>query len=260
MSTIAVAPPISTPQPTPPRSVVGLLAPEQRWLALAIALAALALGIIGRYLGQPLWRAAIPGTILFSAAVLIRWWYDRSRYGQLLALMVALLTFQGGHGIEHVAQWIQYHLLGYTARASSGLISAANSEWVHFVWNWGVLLVMLRIFWLGLRNPWAILMLVWSTAHTAEHTYLFVRHLEVLQLLAAYGEPGITAQGLPGIFGNDGWLARSPVTAGTWVCTIPGLTTATRLDVHFWWNVGETALLALATYSHIHRHPQRDVR
>jgi hypothetical protein len=40
------------------------------------------------------------------------------------------------------------------------LISAANSEWGHFLWNWGVLLVMLRLYWLGLRNPWAYVMLV----------------------------------------------------------------------------------------------------
>ena len=234
--------------------------PLQRRVAIAIGGVALAMGILGLSIGQPMWRAALPGTFLFSGAVIIRWYYDRSQYGQLIALMVALLTFQGGHGVEHLTQWVQYHLLGYTARASSGLISAANSEWVHFLWNWGVLLVMLRIYWLGLRNPWAYLMLFWTIAHTSEHTYLFVRHLEVLQMLRAYGEPTITAQGLPGIFGNDGWLARSPATAGTWVCTFPGLTTATRLDVHFWWNVGETILLMIAAYTHIHRSPQRTAR
>lgn len=242
--------------PTQPPTVLHYLIPERHWLALALGGAAILMTLLGIVIGQPLWRAALPGTFLFTAAVLVRWYYDRSTYGQVIALMVALLTFQGGHGLEHLAQWVQYHLLGYTARASSGLISAANSEWVHFLWNWGVLLVMLRLYWLGLRNPWAYVMLFWSTAHTAEHTYLFVRHLEVLQILKAYGEAGVTAQGLPGIFGNDGWLARSPATAGTFVCTIPGLTTATRLDVHFWWNVGETILLMIAAYTHIHRNPQ----
>lgn len=241
-----------------PHTVIGYLVPQQRWVAAGMLLAGLLIGLIGLTMGQPMWRAALPGTILFSAAILVRWHADRTHYGPLIALMVALLTFQGGHGVEHLVQWVQYHIIGYTTRGSNGLISAANSEWVHFLWNWGVLLVMLRLYWLGLRNPWAYVMLFWSTAHTAEHTYLFVRHLEVLEILRAYGEPTITAQGLPGIFGTDGWLARSPATAGTWVCTLPGLTTATRLDVHFWWNVGETILLMIAAYTHIHRNPQHN--
>ena len=53
----------------------------------------------------------------------------------------------------------------------------------------------------------------------------------------------MTAQGLPGILVRDGWLARSPVTQGTFLCTLPGVTTAMRLDVHFWWNVVEMLLL-----------------
>ena len=126
-------------------SVLDYLIPERRWLALVLGVVAILMTVLGMAIGQPLWRAALPGTFLFTAAGLVRWYHDRSTYGQVIALMVALLTFQGGHGLEHLAQWVQYHLLGYTARASSGLISAANSEWVHFVWNWGVLAVMLRI-------------------------------------------------------------------------------------------------------------------
>jgi hypothetical protein len=51
---------------------------------------------------------------------------------------------------------------------------------------------------------------------------------------------------LPGIFGRDGWLARSAWTQGTFLCSIPGLTTATRLDLHFYWNTVEVLLLAPA--------------
>ncbi|MFL5802195.1 MAG: hypothetical protein ACJ8CR_10705 [Roseiflexaceae bacterium] len=56
----------------------------------------------------------------------------------------------------------------------------------------------------------------------------------------------MTAQGPPGIIGRDGWLARSAVTQGTFLCTLPGLTTAMRLDVHFWWNLIEMSLLLVA--------------
>ena len=58
-------------------------------------------------MGQPMWRAALPGTILFSAAIIVRWNADRTHYGPLIALMIALLTFQGGHGVEHLVQWVQ---------------------------------------------------------------------------------------------------------------------------------------------------------
>jgi hypothetical protein len=73
----------------------------------------------------------------------------------------------------------------------------------------------------------------------------------VLNELGQLGVTGITAQGLPGILGRDGWLARSELTRGTFLCNLPGLTTASRLDVHFWWNVGETALLLLAGHSYL---------
>ena len=51
--------------------------------------------------------------------------------------------------------------------------------------------------------------------------------------------------------GRDGWLARSELTRGTWICTIPGLTTAVRLDVHFWWNAIEMTLLLIAGHVYL---------
>lgn len=249
-----------TPRSVSSDSLWRLLLPQRIWIAVLIGVVSLTLGVIARSMGLPLWRAVLPGTVLFGSAVLIRWYYDRKSYGALVALMIALITFQGGHGIEHVAQWIQYHILGYTLRVSTGLLSAADTELVHFVWNWCVLLVMIRLVWLGMRNPWAWLMLIWSIAHTGEHTYLYIRHLMVLDVLQEFGQTTITAQGMPGIFGRDGWLARSPMTAGTWVCTIPGLTTATRLDVHFWWNVGETLLVILAAREYLSRQRSRSAR
>jgi hypothetical protein len=73
------------------------------------------------------------------------------------------------------------------------------------------------------------------------------RYQQTLNELATLGAWGTSAQGLPGFFGRDGWLATSETTRNTFVCRLPGITTAVRLDVHFWWNVGETLLLILAT-------------
>src|SRR5205814_8296280 len=73
-----------------------------------------------------------------------------------------------------------------------------------------------------------------------------VRYLIVLQDMRALGVTNVAAQGLPGILGRDGWLATSELTQGSLICRLPGVTTAVRLDVHFWWNIGETVLLLLA--------------
>jgi hypothetical protein len=174
-------------------------------------------------------------------------------------LLSILLAAQGFHSVEHLIQWVQFHMWGWSARESTGLLSAANAEWVHFVWNWTVLVVLLGLCWGRVRNVWFWLLPGWATLHTLEHTYMFVRYLDVLAELRRMGFPALTAQGLPGVLGRDGWLARSPVTQGSFFCRLPGVTTAPRLDIHFWWNTGEMVLLLLAgnTYLHPRRQPMR---
>jgi hypothetical protein len=201
------------------------------------------------WLGWPLWGATATVLAMLLAPGVAKWRADARRYGRTAMVLSMLLVAQGFHSVEHVAQWLQFHVLNWSARASTGLLSAANAEWVHFVWNWIVLLTVLALLRGGIRNRWAWLLLAWALAHTLEHTYLFVRYLEVLGELRRMGVSGVTAQGLPGVLGRDGWLARSAVTQGTFLCRLPGLTTATRLDVHFWWNVGEMVLLLLAAHA-----------
>jgi hypothetical protein len=147
---------------------------------------------------------------------------------------------------------VQYHLLHWPLKAASGLISPLNAEIVHFGWNVAVLLVVVGLIIAGLRNRWMWLLLVWAAAHTAEHTYLFINYLQAVQRLSIAGAPLDAAQGLPGILGKNGWLATNngASPAITWLCTVaPGLASAPRLDVHFWWNVGEIALLLPAAHA-----------
>ncbi len=169
-----------------------------------------------------------------------------TKHGWWSATLTTLIAAQSFHGVEHLVQWVQYHILRWPFFLASGIISAANAEWVHFGWNWIVLTIMVILVFGGLRNPFAWLMIAWTIAHTAEHTYLMWRYVQALQELAALGVPDVSAQGLPGFFGRDGWLATSELTRDTFICRFPGFTTAVRLDVHFWWNVGETILLILA--------------
>lgn len=228
--------------------ILALLHPrEQTRLVLAALASGLALGALAmRQLGWPLWGATALVLALLLVPGVAKWRADARRYGRTTMLLSILLVAQGFHGVEHVTQWVQYHMLNFTARASTGLLSAANAEWVHFAWNWIVLACVLLLLRGGMRGLWTWLLLLWAVAHTLEHTYMFMRYLELLAELRRMGVTNVTAQGLPGVLGQDGWLARSTATQGTFLCRLPGLTTTTRLDVHFWWNIGENALLLLA--------------
>jgi hypothetical protein len=244
---------LRSPQPIafdqlPGAPLLRLLHPrEQTWFAVG----AFALGLLFGWfamvrLDWPLWGATTSLLVLLLAPGIAKWRADARRYGPTVTGLSILLVAQGFHSVEHIVQWLQFHVLNWSDRASTGLLSAANAEWVHFVWNWIVLLAVIALLRGGMRNVWAWLLLTWALAHTLEHTYMFARYLQVLGDLRWMGVTTITAQGLPGVLGRDGWLARDPATQGTFLCRLPGVTTATRLDIHFWWNVGEIVLLALA--------------
>jgi hypothetical protein len=230
--------------------VLQLLHPREYGFRVCVVLV---IGIVAAAVGMalklfPLWA----GTLIVLAALLptglAKWRDDARLFGWVVMLLGVLLTAQGVHTLEHIIQWLQYHALYWTMRQSNGLISAANAEWVHFVWNWWVLICVALLVKGGLRSPFAWLLLAVALAHATEHTYAFVRHLQVLDELRNYGVTNVTAQGMPGIFGRDGWLARSELTQGTFLCSLPVLTTVVRLDVHFGWNMIEMALLLPAAH------------
>lgn len=228
--------------------LLALLNPGRLAPAVAISFAAgLAVGWFAyQFLGFPIWSITMIVLLALLPVGVVKWRADLRLYGPTVMLLSIILVAQGTHTIEHIVQWIQYYILNMPARRSTGLLSAANAEWVHFVWNWAVLIVVLGLVRGGMHNFWATLLLIVTTAHTLEHTYMFVRHLMVLSELYQMNIYNVTAQGLPGIIGRDGWLARSTFTQNTFLCTLPGLTTAMRLDVHFWWNVIETSLMLCA--------------
>jgi hypothetical protein len=232
----------------PALSLVELINPHEQTRKMVILLAiGGAAAVAAMYWWDiPLWGATVLVLLMLLAPAILKWRGDLRRFGATAMVISILLAMQGFHSIEHAAQLIEYHVLNWPMRLSSGLISAANAEWIHFIWNWIVLAVVVYLLRAGMRNPWAWLLLAWSLAHSLEHTYLFMRYLEVLTELRRMGVTNVPAQGLPGILGRDGWLASSAATQGTFLCRLPGLTTAPRLDIHFWWNTGETTLMIMA--------------
>ncbi|MCS6826787.1 MAG: hypothetical protein NZ553_09260 [Caldilinea sp.] len=235
-----------------------LLHPKQYTRVVGISLAiglTLSWIVVGAGIA-PLWAATAMTLLILLPAGVFKWRDDARRYGRTVMFLSILLTAQGLHSIEHLIQWTQYHILYWTMRQSNGLLSPANAEWVHFVWNWLVLIFVLLLICGGMRNVWMWLLLAVAAFHAVEHTYTFIRYQMILRELTAMDILNVTAQGLPGIVGRDGWLARSEWTRGTWICSIPGLTTAVRLDVHFWWNAIEITLLAFAGHVALRRQMQ----
>jgi hypothetical protein len=227
------------------RGLIALLSPRHMWRhVLAAFVASLIAATLLVWLGRtPRWAGVLLILIGMLPVGIAKWRADARVFGPVLMVLGALITVQGLHTVEHVIQWVQYHVLSWTARESVGLLSPANAEVVHFIWNWGVFLTALWLTRRGARNIWLWLLLAVTALHAVEHTYTFVRYLQVLSDLRELGVTTIPAQGLPGIIGRDGWLARSPLTQGTLLCSLPGLTTAIRLDVHFYWNALEVVLL-----------------
>ncbi|HEX6291300.1 MAG TPA: hypothetical protein VFZ66_19105 [Herpetosiphonaceae bacterium] len=210
--------------------------------ALGLALAGLAMSQIG----MPLWGGTTIVLALLVYPATLKWRDDIARWGLPIAILGILLALQGFHTVEHVTQWVQFHLLHWPPKRASGLLSAANAELVHFVWNWSVALTVGYLLRAGLRNGWGYLLLAWALAHSLEHTYLFVQYVDAVRTLWSQDAALAFAQGLPGIVGRHGWLDTSgwQYAPTAFLCRLtPQLITSTRLDVHFWWNVGETGLL-----------------
>jgi hypothetical protein len=244
--------------PTKRGSLSSLLHPRgQIYLFAGAAMVGLLMAWLGvTRLNAPLWGAAVCVVTLLSYPAARKWRGDQLQLGTPAMILSILVVTQSLHTVEHVAQWVQYHMLGWPLKVSSGLISPLNAEIVHFSWNMAVLLVVIYLLTTGLRNGWMWLLLLWAAAHSAEHTYLFIIYIQEVQRLASEGLPLSAAQGLPGFFGKGGLLATNTPSSGpiAFLCTFaPPLTSAPRLDIHFWWNVGEIALLLPAAHVSMRR-------
>jgi hypothetical protein len=167
----------------------------------------------------PLWALALVALLPWLPLVGLGAAWARGRH-PWLAVFYLLVVAQGGHVLEHAAQMVQLHLLGLSGPAARGVFGALDLEWVHFAWNTWVLLAVLLLLRPFPANGWLRLAALLAGWHELEHGYI----------LAVYLATG--AVGTPGVLGQGG------VVAG-------GLPLA-RPDLHFLYNLVETAPLALA--------------
>ncbi len=215
-----------------------------RLIALAACVALLLWGMLVWRAEMPVWGATIIALAVIGVPMSIKWQNDLQYYGLAAVALSVLIALQSFHFLEHIVQVVQYYVLDRPPAGAFGLLSALNAEWVHFTWNWIVFAAICYLYARGMRGVWAVLLIAWSLLHSLEHTYMLVRYLSMLnELRALVVAPPPVIQAQAGILGRDGWLALSALCG-----RIPGLTTAPRIAVHFWWNLGETLLLVLAAW------------
>ena len=142
-----------------------------------------------------------------------------------MAVFTLLLLAQTGHLAEHVAQMIQIHVLGLTGSDARGIVGQLDIEWVHFIWNAGVVALLVALLVHFRSNRWLIVACVFAAWHLVEHDVIMLSFL---------------ATGIPG---SPGLLASGGAIGG-------GLPVS-RPDLHFVYNVVETATIALAYRSEL---------
>jgi len=171
----------------------------------------------GRMLvGRPPWFAVPVAGLVLTA-----------RMSPWLALFGLLAATQTAHLLEHLAQMVQLHALGLPASHARGVIGALDIEWVHFLWNTWVGLAALALLHRYPRNYWLWLTFAIAAWHGIEHAYI----LSVYLATGTAGTPGFAARG--GLLGGGLPLARP--------------------DLHFAYNVVETAPLVLAFLHQLRR-------
>ena len=115
---------------------------------------------------------------------------------------------------------VQLHLLGLSGPEASGVVGQLNLEWVHFIWNAGVVVVLAALLVHNRANSWLVLATAIASWHLVEHDV-------IIQTFLASGIPGS-----PGLLASGGALA--------------GGLPLSRPDLHFVYNLAETAAIALA--------------
>ena len=137
-----------------------------------------------------------------------------------LALFSFVLLSQTAHLLEHVAQMVQIHALGLTGAAARGIVGQLDIEWVHFVWNAGVVIALAVLLLHYRANRWLVIATAIASWHLVEHDVIMQNFLAT------------------GIAGSPGLLASGGLIRG-------GLP-LTRPDLHFLYNIVETAAILVA--------------
>ena len=194
--------------------------------------AVISVGLVTTFwLGWAIWQVAILVIFAWLPLFFLKTVSIQRQYGWLAFFFILVVT-QGAHVLEHVAQMVQIHLLGFSGLQARGIIGMLDIEWVHFIWNSWVLLCAVLLVFLFRKNPWLWVLLVISVWHEIEHVYI----MSVFLRTGHVGAPGILARG--GAIGGGLPLSRP--------------------DLHFFYNFLEEFVLIIAYLYQIQRLPRSD--
>lgn len=111
----------------------------------------------------------------------------------------SVFVVQALHFVEHIAQVVQYYVLGVPRAHAHGVIGQLDLEVVHFIFDLWLIGSLILVALLGFEFVWRCgtlctaafaALLVVQAYHTVEHVVKFTQHLVT----------GV--QGTPGIFGS----------------------------------------------------------
>ncbi|HLZ55505.1 MAG TPA: hypothetical protein VKR06_01045 [Ktedonosporobacter sp.] len=142
--------------------------------------------------------------------------YQQHRW---LAFLYLLVIAQAAHMIEHLAQMVEMHILGWPGPKASGIIGFLNIEWVHLIWNSWVLVAVCMLLFAYRHNAWLWVLFFFAIYHEIEHIYMVSIYIRT------------------GIAGNPGLLARGGLIGG-------GLPIS-RPDLHALYAVLEEAMILM---------------
>lgn len=155
--------------------------------------------------------------------------YHRYRW---LALFFVLLVGQSVHFVEHIAQVIQIHLLGFDVSQAHGIIGQLDLEWTHFLFDaaWAPLCVYTLLVIYRKSNPWLWVLAGVAGWHAAEHVAIMRVYLGWASWQGSFLWTGIV--GSPGLLASGG--------------AIGGGLPLSRPDLHFIYNAIEETLILIA--------------
>ncbi len=145
-----------------------------------------------------------------------------------LAFFELLVILQIGHFAEHVSQVIELHWLEWSPVLAHGIFGDLDIEPVHWWWNTSILFSATLLLLKFRRNRWLWASWIFSIWHELEHLYIYFWW---------FLPQGVS--GHPGILGAGGLLDQANIF-------LPYLTTLSRADLHFWYNLFEIGLFVIA--------------
>jgi len=201
-------------------------------LPLILLTAGISAGLVATFwLGWAIWQVALLVVFAWLPLFFLKTASIQRQYGWLAFFFILVVT-QGAHVLEHVAQMVQIHLLGFSGLQAGGILGMLNIEWVHFTWNSWVLICAVLLVFLFPKNPWLWVLLVISVWHEIEH-------VSIMSVFLRTGHPGA-----PGLLARGG--------------AIGGGLPLSRPDLHFFYNLLEELVLIIAYLYQIRRLPVSD--